>query len=78
MQQLRAVFGWGHPERLRAISAPVVVLHGAHDRIVEPAAGRLLAQLIPDARYVLLPDAGHLLAHEAPRELTRQLLSLPI
>jgi pimeloyl-ACP methyl ester carboxylesterase len=48
-------------ERATAVSAPTVVLVGERDRTtgVEPA--RRLARLIPDARFHLVPRAGHFL-----------------
>jgi pimeloyl-[acyl-carrier protein] methyl ester esterase len=44
---------------LRAVSQPALVLHGAHDRIVPPAAGRRLAAALPHARFELLRSCGH-------------------
>lgn len=66
MHQLRAVMGWGHADRLRTITGPAVVVHGAQDTFIHPSAGRRLAELIPYARYVELDGVGHLVAHEAP------------
>ncbi|GAA5022594.1 hypothetical protein GCM10025734_78980 [Kitasatospora paranensis] len=39
---------------------------GAADGIVTPAYGRRLADAIPDARFELLPEAGHLPQIERP------------
>ena len=45
---------------LSAITAPALVLHGSHDRlIVPPAAAKFLAERLPVARLVLIPSAGH-------------------
>jgi 3-oxoadipate enol-lactonase len=44
---------------LRALPHPTLVLHGGKDKVVPPAWGRELADLIPDSRYVLYPLAGH-------------------
>ena len=40
------------PER---IAAPTLVAHVTGDRVLNVAGGRLLAELIPDARYVEIP-----------------------
>jgi len=69
LHQLRAVNGWGHAERLGAILAPTVVVHGADDRMVNVENGRRLAELIPGSRFVSLPGVGHLPPLEAPDEL---------
>lgn len=48
---------WGF--RVADIRVPVVVRHGALDRLVDIAHGRWLAGAIPDARGIFLDDAGH-------------------
>lgn len=52
-----------HNPRLRAwlrrIDIPTLVLWGASDRIVTPEYGQTYAQLIPGARFQVLPAAGH-------------------
>jgi pimeloyl-ACP methyl ester carboxylesterase len=40
---------------------PTTVVHGDEDALVPTARGRDLAEQIPDARLVLVPQAGHLL-----------------
>jgi pimeloyl-[acyl-carrier protein] methyl ester esterase len=45
--------------KLRDVSQPALVLHGAHDRIVSPAAGRRLAAALPDARFELMRSCAH-------------------
>jgi pimeloyl-ACP methyl ester carboxylesterase len=48
---------WGF--RVADIRVPVVVRHGAQDRLVNVEQGRWLAAHIPGARGVFLADAGH-------------------
>ena len=64
--QVRAVTGWHGPGRLSRISSPVTVVHGAVDPLIPVENGRRLAALIPDARYIELPDVGHLVPFEVP------------
>lgn len=52
-----------------AIGAPTLVIAGTHDPVTPPAAGRLLAERIPGARYVEL-DAAHLSNIEAAERFT--------
>lgn len=52
-------------ERLKRLSLPALVLHGADDRLVKPAAGRHTAECIPGARYVEIPGWGHDMAEAA-------------
>jgi pimeloyl-ACP methyl ester carboxylesterase len=44
---------------LRGITAPTLVIHGADDPLVPPAAGRDTAQNIPGAKFELVPGMGH-------------------
>lgn len=46
-------------ERLKAISQPVLLLHGCDDQIIPIAASRRLATLIPDSRLIEISDCGH-------------------
>ncbi len=66
ISQSRAMAAWGHAERLRGIVAPALVVHGRLDRLSPVQNGRNLAAQIPGARYVELPEVGHLIPHEAP------------
>lgn len=54
---LAQVRDWGF--RVADIRVPVVVRHGALDRLVSIEQGRWLAATIPGARSVFLDDAGH-------------------
>ena len=45
---------------LPRITTPTVVLSGANDTETPPAMGRRMAALIPDARFVLLPEFDHI------------------
>ena len=46
-------------ERLATMQVPVMVLFGEADLLSPPALMRMLAEHIPAARFVSLPDAGH-------------------
>lgn len=51
---------------LRQVQAPTLVVHCNRDHVVLPEHGRQLAAEIPNARYVSLPSANHLLLAEEP------------
>ncbi|MFP8963307.1 alpha/beta fold hydrolase [Streptomyces nanhaiensis] len=55
---------------LRAITAPVLAVSGAHDLADFRAIAARLADLLPDARHLELPWAGHLPGLERPQETT--------
>jgi class 3 adenylate cyclase len=45
---------------LPSISVPTLVLHREGDRLIDPGAGRYLAEHIPQAKFVVLPGEDHL------------------
>jgi len=46
-------------QRLKKLSLPCMVIHGAKDMLVPPDAGRELAGLIPGARLEIVQGMGH-------------------
>lgn len=52
--------------RLHRIGVPTLVVSGENDGITAPAYGRAFAQLIPNARFASIPEAGHLPHVEQP------------
>jgi pimeloyl-ACP methyl ester carboxylesterase len=46
--------------RLGAVNAPALVIWGESDRVVDTDYGHAFAAAIPDARFELIPNAGHL------------------
>ncbi|MCF8121723.1 MAG: alpha/beta hydrolase [Desulfarculaceae bacterium] len=61
-------------ERLPQISAPTLVLAGADDRLVPQGNADILAERIPGAKLVLIPQAGHQLVIEEPRQTNAAVL----
>lgn len=51
--------GWSVAGRLHGLKAPVLVSHGAHDRIIPVADGRRAAANIPGARFHQFAGSGH-------------------
>lgn len=58
--QLQGILAWQGYNRLPAIPAPTLVIHGESDRLVPPANGKLIAERIPGAKLVMIPHASHL------------------
>lgn len=58
---------------LAAIGCPAAVLVGAEDQLTPPALAVEMAGLIPGARLVTIPGAGHLSPLEAPALVTEAL-----
>ncbi|MEQ8585698.1 MAG: 3-oxoadipate enol-lactonase [Thalassobaculaceae bacterium] len=62
--------------RASAIAVPCVVICGAEDGATTPDVVSAFAASIPTARYVELPDVGHLPSLEAPDAVVSHLLAL--
>ncbi|MGW4033182.1 alpha/beta fold hydrolase [Streptomyces sp. NPDC004838] len=60
---------------LAAIRCPTLVLVGASDEVTPPERAAELANGIPGARLVTVPECGHLSTLDRPREVTRALVS---
>ena len=61
-RQLRAVLASGsRKERLSAVKAPTLVIHGTVDPLVHPDAGRDTAASVPGAKLVMIDGMGHAL-----------------
>jgi len=59
---------------LRAIACPTLVLVGDDDRLTPPALSHEMANAIPGARLVVVPDSGHLSSMEQPQAVNRALV----
>jgi pimeloyl-ACP methyl ester carboxylesterase len=64
-------------ERLPAIAVPTVVIRGGNDPLCPADWADEAARLIPDARLVTIPDAGHAVHFSHPREVAAALRGLP-
>ena len=59
-RQLAAIYATGRrTEQLRAIKTPTLVIHGKDDTLITPSGGERTAELIPNAKFVLVEDMGH-------------------
>jgi pimeloyl-ACP methyl ester carboxylesterase len=48
------------------VTAPTLVIHGSHDRLVNPATAGKAARTFPNGRVVVLPRIGHVAMMERP------------
>lgn len=61
-RQLRAILAAGsRKDRLKAVKAPTLVIHGDVDPLVRPEAGRATAAAIPGAKLLMVKGMGHAL-----------------
>ncbi|MEV8630233.1 alpha/beta hydrolase [Streptosporangium sp. NPDC051023] len=54
------------------VLAPTLVIHGRHDRLVNPRMAARAGRTFPHVRLVLLPDAGHVAQMELPGRVARE------
>jgi len=58
-----------------AVSCPTLLLLGQTDRMTPPRNAQSLQEAIPDCRTVILPDTGHMMMIEAPRDCLKAMAS---
>ncbi len=69
-----AKFGPGSLWRDAArVSAPTLVIHGSHDRLVNPIMSSRAARVFRDVRVVVLPQVGHVAMMERPDLVAREM-----
>jgi pimeloyl-ACP methyl ester carboxylesterase len=74
LRQVRAMARYEAAARWPELAGiPTLVASAAHDRIALPRYGRALASLIPNARYVEYPDAGHAVTIQCADRVTARL-----
>ncbi len=58
-------------KKLPMLRAPTLVMHGGRDPIVPEHWAREVADLLPDGRLIVVPEAAHAMNYDAPSELAR-------
>ena len=72
-RQMKAALADGsRDEQLQKVNAPMLVIHGSRDTLINPSGGRHTAEMIPGARYVEIEGMGH----DYPPEYWDQLIGL--
>jgi pimeloyl-ACP methyl ester carboxylesterase len=62
-------------DRLRRVQCPVLLLWGAHDKLVPPSYGEAYRKHIPQAELKLIPNCGHLPMFERETEFVEAIAS---
>ncbi|MDD3763309.1 MAG: alpha/beta hydrolase [Nevskiales bacterium] len=57
------------------ITAPTLIVWGDKDRVLDISGGRILEQLIPGSRLLVMPGIGHLPMLEAPKQAAADYLA---
>ncbi|MFB0712779.1 alpha/beta fold hydrolase [Buttiauxella noackiae] len=58
-----------HRASLASFTAPTLILNGAHDVICTPSHHQAVAEAVPHARWITLPESGHFLPLESPHHV---------
>jgi pimeloyl-ACP methyl ester carboxylesterase len=53
-------------DEYRAITTPSLVIAAEDDRVIAPKVQRKIAAILPNSRFELVPDAGHVVYLEQP------------
>ena len=66
----------GHLGLMNLTKCPVLVIGADHDALTPLAHSEAIADALPEAELLVVPDSGHLLMMEHPNAVNRPLLSL--
>ena len=59
-RQLAAIYASGNrSDKLAQLSVPTLVVHGVDDTLITPSGGERTAELIPNAKLLMVKDMGH-------------------
>ena len=58
-------------KKIHAISCPTLVIPGSDDRVLPPAGGRKIADLIRGSEFHLIDGVGHIGYAEKPKTFNR-------
>jgi 3-oxoadipate enol-lactonase len=64
--QVQGVMGFDSYSRLPQLKVKTLVIHGENDLLIPAVNGRLLAEAIPGAKLVMLPNASHIFVTDQP------------
>jgi pimeloyl-ACP methyl ester carboxylesterase len=63
-------------DEYRAIATPTLILAAEDDRVIAPRVQRKIASILPNSRFQLIPEAGHVAHLERPDIFFGQLRDL--
>lgn len=71
----KSLWNWGVREELRRVNVPTLIMVGENDNRTPPGFSRLIYELIPDSKLVIVDDAGHCLALERPDVVNAEIIN---
>jgi pimeloyl-ACP methyl ester carboxylesterase len=75
MAQMQACMAHDTKDRLAALEAPTLVIHGTLDQMLPVENGRMIAGLIPGAELEILDGVGHMFFVERPEQSAAMIAS---
>ncbi|NNE51598.1 MAG: alpha/beta hydrolase [Sulfitobacter sp.] len=73
--QIEAFRGFRPKAQLEQITCPTMVVYAGQDLMIPPEVARPSFQPIPQLREVMIPNAGHSIAWDAPEEVAQHLVA---
>jgi len=74
VEQLDAVLAHDAAERLKAIKSPTLVIAGTDDRVIKPSSSNVIANLVLEAKLVMVKGGSHGFSGEMSNEFNRTIL----
>jgi pimeloyl-ACP methyl ester carboxylesterase len=73
-RQFRAGIKFDATSEIHRINVPTLVIAGSDDRVVSPESSKRLSEGIPNSRFKIIEETGHLLFIEKAEEFNRTVL----
>jgi 3-oxoadipate enol-lactonase len=70
----KSIWDWGADEELGRINTPTLIMVGERDDRTPPSFSRLIHDMIPNSKLVIVEDAGHCLALERPEVVNTEII----
>ncbi|MBX3354529.1 MAG: alpha/beta fold hydrolase [Phycisphaeraceae bacterium] len=74
IESLREFVTRGLEDRLGQIEVPTLVLWGSYDLVLDPSLLPRFVTALPRGQGTLIPDAGHVLFHDRPEDVRREII----
>jgi 3-oxoadipate enol-lactonase len=72
----RAILSFDEKNRIASLKLPTLMVQAMDDGVVDASHGRILRQTITGAQIRILPQTGHMIASERPKELVESILGV--
>jgi len=71
---IKSLWDWEAGDKLRRIDVPTLILAGENDTLAPPRFSRMLHDIIPNSKLIMIENTGHYLVLERPQLVNAEIL----